>query len=156
MIERYTHLNGTEAKTRILEHKGLLPKDKETKNVLQPRTCPNPVCQAQNTFDSKSCIRCSFIFSFEERQRQRQEQEAKDRDVQELKEELNAMRSEMNDVLEVLNIAKSKDGMLGKDRTMLDEKGRVTFGYVDHNNQIVEVKIPLDGVEVDRVATSSE
>jgi len=57
---------------------------------------------------------------------------------------------------EVLNIAKLKNGMLGKDRTMLDEKGRVTFGYVDNNNQIVEVKIPLDGVEIDRVATSSE
>ena len=46
--------------------------------------------------------------------------------------------------------------MVGKDRTMLDEKGRVTFGYVDNNNQIVEVKIPLDGVEIDRAATSSE
>jgi len=45
----------------------------------------------------------------------------------------------MNDVLDVLNIAKSRDGMLGKDRTMLDEKGRVTFWYVN-NNQIVEVK----------------
>jgi hypothetical protein len=31
---------------------------------------------------------------------------------------------------------------------MLDENRRVTFGYVDNNNQIVEVKIPLDGVEV--------
>ena len=48
----------------------------------------------------------------------------------------------MNDVLEVLKIAKSKNGMVGKDRTMLDENRRVTFGYVDSNNQIVEVKIP--------------
>ena len=48
----------------------------------------------------------------------------------------------------IISIAKSKDGMLGKDRTMLDGNRRVTFGYVDNNNQIVEVKIPLDGVEV--------
>jgi hypothetical protein len=80
--------------------------------------------------------------------------ESKDKEIQELKEQLYTMRSEMNDVLEVLNIAKSKDGMLGKDRTMLDEKGRVTFGYVDNNNQIVEMKIPLKEVEIDRVATS--
>ncbi len=66
------------------------------------------------------------------------------------------MRSEMNDVLEVLKIAKSKNGMIGKDRTMLDEKGRVTFGYVDNSNQIVELKIPLNGVEIDRVDASSE
>jgi hypothetical protein len=79
----------------------------------------------------------------------------KDEEIRSMKEELSSMRAEMNDVLlEVLKIAKSKNGMIGKDRTMLDEKGRVTFGYVDNNNQIVEVKIPLDGVEIDRVATS--
>ena len=39
-----------------------------------------------------------------------------------MKEELSSMRSEMNDVLEVPEKAKSKNGMVGKDRTMLDEK----------------------------------
>ncbi|MGC2575668.1 MAG: hypothetical protein WA364_29540 [Candidatus Nitrosopolaris sp.] len=68
--------------------------------------------------------------------------------MQEKDEEIRSMRSQMKDVLEVPNIAKSKNGMVGKDRTMLDENRRVTFGYVDNNNQIVEVKIPLDGVEV--------
>jgi hypothetical protein len=72
----------------------------------------------------------------------------KDEEIRSMKEDLSSMRSQMNDVLEVLKIAKSKDGMLGKDRTMLDGNRRVTFGYVDNNNQIVEVKIPLDGVEV--------
>jgi hypothetical protein len=32
----------------------------------------------------------------------------------------------------------------------------VTFGYVDNNNQIVEVKIPLGGVQIHRITTSSE
>ena len=41
--------------------------------------------------------------------------------------------------------------MVGKDRTILDEKRRVTFGYVDNNNQIAEVKIPIDGIEVELV-----
>jgi integrase len=80
----------------------------------------------------------------------------KDEEIRSMKEELSSMRAEMNDVLEVLKIAKSKNGMIGKDRTMLDEQGRVTFGYVDNNNQIVEVKVPVEGVEIDRVATSSE
>jgi hypothetical protein len=38
---------------------------------------------------------------------------------------------------------------------MLDENRRMTFGYVNNNNQIVEVKIPLDGVEVDEVHAGS-
>ena len=39
--------------------------------------------------------------------------------------------------------------MLGKDRTMLDEERRVTIGYVDDNNRSVEMKVPIDAVEVE-------
>jgi hypothetical protein len=52
------------------------------------------------------------------------------------------------EMLEVMKIAKSSDGMVGNDRTMLDDERRV-FGYVDDNNQIKEMKVPLDGFEVD-------
>ena len=51
------------------------------------------------------------------------------------------------ELLEVMKIAKSSDGKLGKDSTMLDEERRVTIGYVDDNNQSVEMKVPLDGFE---------
>jgi hypothetical protein len=54
----------------------------------------------------------------------------------------------MNDVLEVLSMAKLKNGRLGNDRTVLDEERRLTFGYVNDKNRIVEVKIPIDGVEI--------
>jgi hypothetical protein len=46
-----------------------------------------------------------------------------------------------------LNIAKNKNGMLGRNRMLLDE-GRITFGYVNDSNQIIEVKIPIDGIEI--------
>lgn len=72
----------------------------------------------------------------------------KDEELHTVKEELTSMRSQMNDVLEVLKIAKTKNGMIGKNRTMLDEKGRLTFGYVNSDNGITEVKIPLEGVEI--------
>ena len=56
-------------------------------------------------------------------------------------------------LLETLRMIKLKNGMIGNDnsKTVLDEKGRITFGYVDDNNQIIEVKIPFNGVEVDRI-----
>jgi hypothetical protein len=53
-----------------------------------------------------------------------------------------------------MKIAKSSDGKVGKDRTMLDEKRRVTIGYVDDNNQNVEMKVPLDGFEIDKVTSN--
>jgi hypothetical protein len=79
----------------------------------------------------------------------------KDEEMRSMKEELTSMRSQMNDVLEVLKIPKSHNGMVGKNRTMLDENRQVTFGYVDNNNQIVEVKILVDGVEIDEVHAGS-
>lgn len=66
-----------------------------------------------------------------------------------MKKEFDSMRSEMNDVLEVLKLAKMNDGKIGKDKTMLDEKRRVTIGYVDATNKISEIKIPLDSIEID-------
>jgi len=73
----------------------------------------------------------------------------KDEELRTVRTELDSMKSQMNDVLEVLKIAKTKNGMVGKDRTMLDEKGRITFGYVNNDNQITEVKIPIDEVEIE-------
>jgi hypothetical protein len=69
---------------------------------------------------------------------------------------MNAMRDDMKNIFEVLKIAKQNDGRIGKDRTMLDENRRVTFGYVDNNNQIVEVKVPLDGVEIANGGSATE
>jgi hypothetical protein len=70
----------------------------------------------------------------------------KDEEIRSMKKELRSMRSQMNDVL-ALKIAKSNNGMVGKDRTMLDEKHRVTLGYV-------EVKIPIGGVEVNAISAT--
>lgn len=71
----------------------------------------------------------------------------KDEEIQTMKEDLNYMRSQMNDVLEALKIAKKTNGMVGEIQ-MLDEKRRMTFGYVNSNNKFTEVKIPLDEVEI--------
>jgi hypothetical protein len=55
----------------------------------------------------------------------------------------------ITELLEVLKIAKSKDGRIGENSTMYDERRRVTIGYVDNNNQSVEMKVPVDGFEID-------
>jgi hypothetical protein len=78
----------------------------------------------------------------------------KSKEIQALKEQMVKMEEsqlKITELLEVMKIAKSSDGKVGKDRTMLDEKRRVTIGYVDDNNQSVEMKVPLDGFEIDEV-----
>ena len=74
--------------------------------------------------------------------------------MQMLKEHMAKMEEsqlKITEVLEVMKIAKSRDGKVGKDRTMLDENRRVTIGYVDDNNQSVEMRVPLDGFDIDEV-----
>jgi hypothetical protein len=79
-------------------------------------------------------------------------QQKKEDEMQVLKEHMARMEEsqlKITELLEVMKIAQSIDGKVGKDRTMLDEKRRVTIGYVDDNNQTVEMKVPLDGFEID-------
>ena len=86
--------------------------------------------------------------------------ESKDKEIQELRDKMTRMEEsqlKITELLEVLKIAKSRDGRIGgkkEDRSLLDEKRRVTIGYVDNNNQNVEMKIPIDGFEIDELTSS--
>jgi hypothetical protein len=96
--------------------------------------------------------------SFEAYQKGMEETERKDQELQALRNEQQMLKDQMakmeesqlkiTELLEVMKIAKSSDGKIGKDRTMHDKKRRVTIGYVDDNNQRVEMKVPLDGFEI--------
>ena len=80
---------------------------------------------------------------------------SKDKEIKELRDKMAKMEEsqlKITELLEVMKIAKSGDGKLGKDRTMLDEERRVTIGYVDDNNQSIEMKVPLDGFEIDEAS----
>jgi hypothetical protein len=90
--------------------------------------------------------------TMEETERKDQESQALRNEQQILKEHMAKMEEsqlKITELLEVMKIAKSSDGMVDKDRTMLDEERRVTIGYVDDNNQSIEMKVPLDGFDVD-------
>jgi integrase len=75
----------------------------------------------------------------------------KAKEIQALKEQMAKMEEsqlKITELLEVLKIAKSKDGRIGENSTMYDERRRVTMGFVDDNNQNAEVKFPIDGFEI--------
>jgi hypothetical protein len=60
--------------------------------------------------------------------------EEKDKQIQELTTKMTKMEEsqlKITELLEVMKIAKSSDGKVGKDRTMLDENRRVTIGIRD-------------------------
>jgi len=165
---------GADLKRTILLRNGITVGDDET---LKPKpsvhNCPR--CNLINIIENKYCFKCSYPLVPEAFDEIKQEEESKihalmqkhvqelkettkdkDREIQLLKDDMNAMRDHMKNIFEVLKIAKQNDGRIGKDRTMLDENRRVTFGCVDNNNQIVEVKVPLDGVEIANGGSATE
>ena len=75
--------------------------------------------------------------------------EDKENEIGSLKDDMNSMREDMNNIFEVLKIAKRNNGRIGKDRTMLDEKRRISFCQDYENNRTINVKIPIDTVEID-------
>jgi len=82
----------------------------------------------------------------------------KAKEIHALKEQMAEMEEsqlKITELLEVMKIAKSNDGKVRKYRTMLDEERRVTIGYVDDNNQRVEMKVPLDGFEIDEAGVDA-
>ncbi|MFY9868144.1 MAG: hypothetical protein WAK17_00335 [Candidatus Nitrosopolaris sp.] len=170
MLAKYVHFRGNEAKKDLLRTKGLL-RDEKVVNILEPKMCPH--CREPNRPDAQFCFKCNFVMSFEAYHKGTEEKERKDQELQALRneiletkavqqkreDEMQVLKEHMakmeesqlkiTELLEVMKIAKSSDGKVGKDRTMLDEKRRVTIGYVDNNNQSVEMKVPVDGFETE-------
>ena len=163
---------GDELKNKILERHGIKIANKQTQMVS--RICGR--CGYLNRLENKYCERvgCNYpltqlaldeikVAEQTKLQALRNEiletkaaQQKKEDEMQVLKEQMAKMEEsqlKITELLEVMKIAKSSDGKVGKDRTMLDEKRRVTIGYVDSNNQSVEMKVPLDGFEIDKVTS---
>jgi hypothetical protein len=75
----------------------------------------------------------------------------KDSEMQMLKEHMAKMEEsqlKITELLLVLKIAKSKDGRIGENSTMYDERCRVTIGFMDDDNQNAEAKFPVNGFEI--------
>ena len=62
MATKYVHYYGNESNENILEAYGLKPKNQEI-NKLQPVQCPN--CSEPNQIESKFCVKCRMILSYD-------------------------------------------------------------------------------------------
>jgi integrase len=130
MHYKYVHFNGGESMKDLLRAKGILKDEKQSANVLQPKTCPH--CREPNKPDAQFCFKCNFVMSFDAYHKTVEEKERKDQELQALRNEQQILKEHMTkmeesqlkitELLEVMKIAKSSDGKVGKDRTMLVKK----------------------------------
>lgn len=63
MREKYLHYFSNTSSESILEAYGIVPSDKKQSDILKPKSCPH--CQEPNQPNSKFCIKCRMVLTFD-------------------------------------------------------------------------------------------
>jgi integrase len=98
MHYKYVHFSRGESMKDLLRAKGILKDEKQSVNILQPKTCPH--CRELNKPDSHFCFKCSFVMSFEAYQKSVEEREKKDQEIQGLRKQTQILSEQLAAVIE--------------------------------------------------------
>jgi integrase len=98
MHHKYVHFRGNESQDDLLKAKGIIKADKHSVSILQSKTCPH--CREPNKLDAIFCFKCHFIMSFEAYQKGMEEREKKDREISELREQIEEIRYLYQDLIQ--------------------------------------------------------
>jgi hypothetical protein len=63
MPQKYIHYFGNEASESLLEAYGIVTNDKKLSEALRPKQCPN--CNEPNKPDSKFCMKCRMVLTYD-------------------------------------------------------------------------------------------
>ena len=86
MPQKYLHYFGNESNESLLEAHGIISKDKHFIDVLRPKQCPN--CNEPNKPDSKFCIKCRMVLTYDAYNETIEDKEQKDKDLQSVRERM--------------------------------------------------------------------
>jgi hypothetical protein len=123
MAQKYIHYFGNESSESLLEAYGIVTKNINGIDTLNPKICPN--CNEGNTQDTKFCSKCKMIMSFEGYQEALESQKEKEDKLTTMEERFNSMQSQMQTLLTaIVNM---------KDQNKVNEFSKTLF-----NSGIVE------------------
>ena len=98
---KYLHYFGNESNESLLEAYGIIDKGIQL-DELRPRQCPQ--CYEPNKIDSKFCVKCRMVLSYDAYEETLQDQRNKESEVQTLKvkyeQDMRSMREEMREQFE--------------------------------------------------------
>jgi integrase/recombinase XerD len=99
MVQRYVHLFGNAPVEDLLVAHGLVSKD-QTVDILRSKQCPN--CGESNKPDSRFCIKCRLVLSYDAYNETIEEQKKKEDKLAAIEERFNAMQSQMQALITTL------------------------------------------------------
>ena len=97
---KYEHWFGNESSQSLLEAYGILPQDKQSKDILKPKQCPN--CNEPNKPDSKFCAKCRMVLTYDAYTETVEEKEHKDNELQNMKQQMMSMQESQKEILDLL------------------------------------------------------
>ena len=97
---KYLHYFGNESSESLLEAYGIVTKDLKSTGALKPKQCPN--CSEPNKPDSKFCVKCRMVLTYDAYNETVEEKQDKDREVQSLKEQMRLMQDSQTEILALL------------------------------------------------------
>ena len=102
MPQTYIHYFGNESSKSLLEIKGIIKKEdiEKSANILKPRQCPN--CQESNKPESKFCIKCKMILSYDFYNDTLEKQKQKEFELQIMKQQIQMLTESQKEILECL------------------------------------------------------
>jgi hypothetical protein len=100
MAQKYIHYFGNESSESLLEAYGIVTKDNNGIDTLNPKICPN--CHEGNTQDAKFCSKCKMIMSFEGYQEALESQKEKEDKLSIMEERFSTMQSQMQSLITAL------------------------------------------------------
>ncbi len=101
MPQVYIHYFGTESSKLILETKGIIKKtDREQFDILKSRDCPN--CKESNKPDSKFCVKCKMVLSYDSYKETLEKQKQKGERLELIERQVNLLMESQKDLQELL------------------------------------------------------
>jgi len=97
---KYEHWFGNESSENILEAYGIITKDKDQTSVLMPKACPH--CNAPNKPDSRFCVKCRMVLTYDAYNETVENQKEKESEVQNLKDQMRFLHESHKEILECL------------------------------------------------------
>ncbi|MDX1373828.1 MAG: zinc ribbon domain-containing protein, partial [Nitrososphaeraceae archaeon] len=100
MPQVYIHLNNESSKI-LLEKRGIInTKDRDISNVLKSRECPN--CHEPNKPESRFCMKCKMILSYDTYNENVNNQIQKDKQISELNQKYEDLNEKINQMFELI------------------------------------------------------
>jgi integrase len=113
---KYLHYLGNESNDSILQAYGIIPKDRQSGDVLRPKQCPQ--CNEPNKPDSKFCAKCRMVLTYDAYNETLEGEKQKEDKLAIMEERFNSMESRIQTLIAAIGNTKDQNQVNNMAKTL--------------------------------------